>query len=162
MNESKTVSNATLEAAIESLGWRWLCDSEQRYRVGVFADLEHGNLETEYWLSLDPQMDNTFLFRLYGNAWFLGAPESLREACDTWNLCTSYPKACLFKDDEGDTRLVLEWAIPCFDEPVSQTLVNGWVRDFSQGCACFLERWAELLSDTPRYTGVVEPGQDLH
>ena len=162
MNESKTVSYGTLETAIESLGWRWLCDSEQRYHVRVFADPKYGNLETEYWLSLSPEMDNTLLFRLYGNAWFLGAPESLRKACDDWNLCTAYPKACLCSDDDGDTRLVLEWAIPCFDEPVPQTLVNGWLSDFSQGCAGFLERWADLISEVPRCTGSVASGRDLH
>ena len=62
-------------------------------------------------------------------------------------------------DKEGDCRLVLEWIVPCFDHAVPQALVNEWLSEFSQGCAFFLKRNADLLRVLPRYGDTVDPDE---
>ena len=156
MKKPKTITRTMLETAIEAAGWRWLQDKNGHYHIRVAADAEHGELETEYWLSFNVELGNAFLFRLYGSVWFQGAPEALCETVGAWNVQTSYPKAALLIDEEGDSRLVLEWIVPCFDHAVPQALVNEWLSEFSQACAFFLERNADLLRMLPRYGDTVD------
>ena len=159
MTELKMITRTMLETAIEAAGWRWLQDKDGHYHIRARANAEHGELETEYWLSFNTDLGNAFLFRLYGSVWFQGTPEALCEAVDTWNVTTPYPKAALLIDEEGDSRLVLEWIVPCFDHAVPQGLVNEWLSDFSQACAFFLQRNADLLRVLPRYGDTIDPEQ---
>jgi len=160
-NHNSKIERTRIATAIEALGWRWLQDAEGVYRVRVASDAVHGNLETEYCLSLDTEMGNLLRFRLYGCEWFLGRPDAMRDACEEWNLGAPYPKASLVVDREGDSKLVLEWAIPCFDESVPQPLINAWLREFSEACAYFLEAFADAISSVPRFAPMADP-RDLN
>ena len=92
MTNAKTTARNTLETAIEAAGWLCLQDKDGHYHVRAAANAEHGDLETEYWLSFNAELGNAFLFRLYGSDWFQGAPEPLCQAVDDWNVQTPYRK----------------------------------------------------------------------
>lgn len=137
--------------AIDALDWTWLRDKRGIYQVNMGADAEHGNLETHYAFSVRPEWDNSIVLRLYAVPWFAGIPEEVRNACEDWNRSGPYPKAALLRDDDGDSKLVLEWLVPCWDEAIAQSLVNRWLEEFARCCAGFLQRFNDELQAAPRY-----------
>lgn len=145
------ISRQKIAQAIDALDWNWLRDKNHVFLVNIGADAEHGNLKSQYAFFLRPEQDNSIVLRLYALPWFSGLPAKIRNACDDWNCNTPYPKAALLRDDEGDSKLVLEWVVPCWDEAISQSLVNRWVEDFTYGCACFLNRYNDELQAALRY-----------
>jgi hypothetical protein len=151
MSLTEKIGNHHIEHALETLKWDWLCDKQGWYRVGVEAAPEFGDLETEYWIGLAEELNNTLILRLYGMTFFAGLPRELAVACGEWNVSTPAPKAALVRDDDGDSRLVLEWVVPCWDELLSPALVFRWVDHFRRGCAAFLARYADLLTEAPRF-----------
>jgi hypothetical protein len=151
MRKNRVMNVLALEAALEAIGWTWLRDKHGWYRVSVGADDAHGNLETEYFLAVRPEWSNALLFRLYAVPYFAGVPEGVVRAVQFWNVTRAYPKAALLEDEEGDSKLFLEFMVPCWDERIPQTLVNRLLEDFAEGCAAFLQKFAEELCAAPRY-----------
>jgi hypothetical protein len=157
MSSHETIGKDHIEQALLKLKWEWLCDKQGWYRIGVASAPEFGDLETEYWLGLAPELSNTLVLRLYGTPQFAGIPRELVGACADWNVGTPAPKAALIPDDDGDSRLVLEWAVPCWEESVSKDLVFRWVDHFRRGCAAFLARNAAALAQAPRFVEEDQP-----
>ena len=153
-NHTDIVNERQIAKAIEALGWNWLTDRDGTYHVRIAADEDHGSIETEYRFSIQPEIDNSLILRLYAIPWLLGMPESVLQACNDWTAHTLYPKAALIEDDEGDTRLLLEWVVSCYEEPIGQSLVNGWIQDFVYGCSTFLARNSDVIRDAERYQAV--------
>lgn len=153
-NGDYQINRQKIANAIDALDWNWLQDKKGTFIVNMAADDTHGGLETQYMISLQPEMDNAIVLRLYALPWFSGVPQTVSKACDEWNGRTPYPKALVLKDDDGDGKLALEWVIPCWYESIEQSLVNRWIEDFARGCASFLYQFNEALQDAPRYVPI--------
>ena len=150
MDISINEREAAVKRAMERLGWKPTRDEDGWYRMIVPATDEFGNLETEYFFCVVPQTDNLLVLRLYANELFSGRPDDLVTACDRWNQRSMYPKAVLLSWGEGDTRLLLEWGIRCFDHELPEGLIDNWVDSFATGCSVFLRGRRDLLATTSR------------
>jgi hypothetical protein len=161
MNIATQLDPEILEAVLTAMDWRWLRDQEGVYRIDMAAGDKFGGLRTRYEFWLQGERNDVLVMRLRALDDFAGVPEPLLWTCNRWNGERTLPSAALVVNEEADSHLALDYAIPCRGEPITRVLLEYWVGLFRDLCTQFLVENAEALLSAPR-VGPVTSTTTIH